>query len=365
MRIAQISPLFESVPPRKYGGTERVVHYLTEELVAQGHDVTLFASGDSETSATLAPGIEKSLRLHAGYDNYQIPHLLMFENVRRRAHEFDIVHFHTDFLHFPTARHFASSTVTTLHGRIDIAHYPELFSEYGDMPLVSISHSQRSPIPDAPWRATVHHGLPTGLYRFQEYPAGYAAFLGRISPDKGPDAAIEIARRAGVKLRMAAKVDPNDRAYFERKIRPLIESDPNVEFIGEIGEEEKSEFLGNAAVLLFPIDWPEPFGLVMIEAMACGTPVVAFPRGAAPEVVEEGVTGFIAASLESAVERVRAIHQIDRKTCHRRATERFSMARVARAYLTVYEDLIAEHRAAQRPPVPAWKTSFSSKIRSI
>ncbi|RMF23117.1 MAG: glycosyltransferase family 4 protein, partial [Deltaproteobacteria bacterium] len=300
MRIAQVAPLYESVPPRLYGGTERVVFHLTEELVRQGHDVTLFASGDSRTSARLCAPVERALRLGDGYDDAIPYHLVELEEVWRHADDFDVIHFHTDYLHFPVARRLGVPHVTTMHGRLDLRDLPPLYKEFRDIPLVSISDAQREPLAGANWVATVYHGLPLDAYHLVERPEGYLAFLGRISPEKRPDRAIEIARRVGIPLKIAAKVDRADRSYYEERIKPLLDG-PGVEFIGEISEREKNEFLGNALALLFPIDWPEPFGLVMIEAMACGTPIVAFRGGSVDEVIDEGVTGVIVEDIEAAV----------------------------------------------------------------
>jgi glycosyltransferase involved in cell wall biosynthesis len=339
MKIAQIAPLAEAVPPKLYGGTERIVSYLTEELVNQGHDVTLFASADSCTSAQLVPCAPKALRLDETVRD-MLPHaLMMLEEVRRRADEFEILHFHTDMLHFPTFRHMSAHTVTTLHGRLDLPDLQPFHRKFAEFPLVSISNQQRWPMPPVNWAGTVHHGLPLDLLRFNPEPRGeYLAFLGRISPEKRPDRAIEIARRTNMKLRIAAKVDGADRQYFEQAIRPLLD-DPLVEFIGEISDQEKNEFLGNAAALLFPVDWPEPFGIVMIEAMACGTPVIAWPHGSVPEVVEPGITGFLVHSIEEAVAAVCGRHALDRGAIRRRFEQRFSAARMARDYVALYRKL--------------------------
>jgi glycosyltransferase involved in cell wall biosynthesis len=345
MRIAQIAPLAEAVPPKLYGGTERIVSYLTEELVRLGHHVTLFASGDSRTSAELVPCTEKALRLYSAVRD-PVPHILMMlEEVRRRTEEFDVLHFHVDMLHFPIFRNMSAHTVTTLHGRLDLPDLQPFYRKFPEFSLVSISNDQRRPMPPVNWAGTVYHGLPLDLLRPTASPsAGYLAFLGRISPEKRPDRAIEIARHAGMPLQMAAKVDNVDREYFERQIRPLL-SDPLVAFIGEIGESQKSDFLGNAAALLFPIDWPEPFGLVTIEAMACGTPVIAFPHGSVSEVIEDGVTGYIVHSVQDAVDAVRRLPRLDRATIRRRFEERFSATRMARDYLDIY-------RTRARTPAP-------------
>ncbi|HEX7779586.1 MAG TPA: glycosyltransferase family 4 protein [Vicinamibacterales bacterium] len=342
MRIAQISPLYESVPPQLYGGTERVVHFLTEELVRQGHDVTLFASGDSVTEAELVPVCPHSLRLDPDSVDAMAHHLLMLEQVFRRADDFDVLHFHIDYLHFPLSRRYSRPNVTTLHGRLNIVDLVPLYREYTDMALVSISDAQRQPLPHARWLATVHHGLPADLFTLQPTPGRYLAFLGRISPEKRVDRAIEIARRAGLPLRVAAKIDESDRAYFEGEIAPLFEL-PFVEYIGEIGESEKQAFLGGARALLFPIDWNEPFGLVMIEAMACGTPVIAWPGGSVAEVMDHGVTGFIVEEIDDAVEATRAVGTLDRRACREVFDQRFTARRMARDYVTVYERLISDN----------------------
>lgn len=346
MRIAQIAPLIESVPPRLYGGTERVVSYLTEELVRLGHEVTLFASGDSVTSAELVPCAPRALRLDPGVRD-PLPHvMLQLERVRQQAHRFDLLHFHTDYCHFPLFRPIAERTVTTLHGRLDLPDLVPIHREFRDMPLVSISEDQRRPMPWARWVGTVHHGLPTGLLPFTAEPQGYLAFLGRISPEKRPDRAIEIACKAGLPLKIFAKVDRADERYFQERIAPLLDH-PLIEFVGEIGEAEKGEALGKALALLFPVDWPEPFGLAMIEAMACGTPVIAFPCGAVPEVVEEGVTGHLVASIDEAVAATRRVRALDRRQVRQRFEERFSAERMAKDYLEVYERL-ARHRSGRR-----------------
>lgn len=339
MRIAQVAPLFESVPPKYYGGTERVVSYLTEELVSQGHDVTLFASGDSVTKARLVAGCQRSLRLDKQCIDKLAHQTVMLERVFQRATEFDIVHFHVDYLHFSLSRREPITNVTTLHGRLDIPDLVPLYQEFRDMPVVSISNAQREPLPWANWQATVYHGLPADLYRFRPEPGSYLAFVGRISPEKRVDRAIEIAKRVRIPLKIAAKVDPVDRHYFKSTIKPLL-CEPLVEFIGEIGEDEKDKFLGNAYALLLPIDWPEPFGLVMVEAIACGTPVIAYRDGAVPEVIEEGHTGFIVEELEDAVEAVRRIPELSRKRCREIFEERFTATRMARDYVKVFERLI-------------------------
>jgi glycosyltransferase involved in cell wall biosynthesis len=338
MRIAQVAPLYESVPPKYYGGTERVVSYLTEELVHQGHDVTLFASGDSVTKARLVAACRRSLRLDRQSVDQLSHQILMLEHVFQRADEFDIIHFHVDYLHFSLSRRQPITHVTTLHGRLDIPDLVPLYQEFRDMPVVSISHVQREPLPWANWQATIYHGIPADMYRFHGDPGRYLAFLGRISPEKRVDRAIEIANRLQIPLKIAAKVDPVDKKYFKREIEPLL-GDPLVKYLGEIGDGEKNEFLGNAYALLLPIDWPEPFGLVIIEAMACGTPVIAFRGGAVPEVLEEGHTGFIVEALEDAVEAVRRVPELSRKRCREVFEQRFTATRMAYDYVRVYERL--------------------------
>lgn len=322
MKIAQIAPLVESVPPRLYGGTERVVSWLTEELVSLGHDVTLFASGDSRTSANLFPVVPRSLRLD-GINNSLPYNIIMLDRVAQRMAEFDILHFHIDFFHYPLFRNMAHKTLTTLHGRQDLPELPDIYRAFPHMPLVSISNSQRTPVPPVNWMGTVYHGLPEKQLHEGEGKGGYLAFLGRICAEKGPEEAVEIARRAGMKLRVAAKVDPVDRPYFEEVVGPLFARSPHVEFVGEIADDQKQAFLGNAKALLFPIQWPEPFGLVMIEAMACGTPVIAFRHGAVPEVLEDGLTGFVVPNVEEAVQAVQNLDRLFRPSIRSRFEERF------------------------------------------
>ena len=338
MRIAQVAPLYESCPPRFYGGTERVVAYLTEELVRLGHDVTLFASGDSVTSARLEAGCAGALRLDGRCRDPLVYHLAMLHRVRQRAVEFDILHFHTDYLHFPLFADSWANTLTTLHGRLDLPDLPLMMRSFPQMPLVSISDAQRRPMAWANWHATVHHGLPADLHRLRGGGGGYLAFLGRISCEKRVDRAVEIARRTGLPLRIAAKIDPADRAYFDGIASVL--DDPLVEFVGEIGDADKGPFLGEAVALLFPIDWPEPFGLVLIEAMATGTPVIAFGHGSVPEIVEDGVTGFIVDSIEAAVAAVPRAAALARPTIRQRFEQRFTAERMARDYLALYRRLL-------------------------
>jgi glycosyltransferase involved in cell wall biosynthesis len=336
MRIAQIAPLYESCPPRFYGGTERVVSYVTEELVRLGHEVALFASGDSHTSASLEAGCEMALRLDDRCKDPLVYHLIMLDRLRRRADEFDFIHFHTDYLHFPLFADCWEKTLTTLHGRLDLPDLPVMMCEYKMMPLVSISDAQRRPMPWANWSGTVLNGLPRNLQRAGYGAGGYLAFLGRISPEKRPDRAIEIARCAGVPLQIAAKVDAVDQEYYESKIVPLLRH-PLIKFIGEISEADKGAFLGNALALLFPIDWPEPFGLVLIEAMANGTPVIAFGCGSVPEIIEDGVSGFIVNDIETATAAVPLALRLDRRAIRQRFEERFTAERMARDYLALYE----------------------------
>jgi glycosyltransferase involved in cell wall biosynthesis len=341
MKIAQVSPLYESVPAVGYGGTERVVSWLTEELVRLGHDVTLFASGDSCTTAKLIPGSAAALRTMPGCKDVLAHHMAMLEKVRQRRHEFDIIHFHTDYLHFPLCREWRVTHVTTLHGRLDLPDLVPLYREFVDLPLISISNRQRDPLSDVNWVGNVYHGLPPNLLRFHSGPGKYLAFIGRISPEKRPDRAIAIATGAGMKLRIAAKVDAVDRPYFEDTIKPLLEQ-PNVEFLGEIGDQQKADFLGNAVACLAPIDWPEPFGLNMIEAMACGTPTIAFRHGSVPEVINPGVSGLIVDSVEEAIEAVEQVRSMSRAACRNAFEERFTSRRMAQDYLRVYEQLVNE-----------------------
>jgi glycosyltransferase involved in cell wall biosynthesis len=338
MRIAQVSPLYESVPPKYYGGTERVVSYLTEELVHQGHDVTLFASGDSITRARLVPGSPVSLRLDPTSIDQLAHHIVMLESVLKRAHEFDVIHFHVDYLHFPMSRRLETPQLTTLHGRLDLPDLLPVYREFPEMPVVSISNSQREPIPGAGWAGTVYHGLPANLYSFREAPGQYLAFLGRISPEKRVDRAIRIACELGIPLKIAAKVDAVDREYFKESIEPLL-AEPGIEYIGEVGEREKDELLGHAMALLFPIDWPEPFGLVLIEALACGTPVVAYRRGSVPELLEDGVTGFLVDSLDDAVRAVERVPTLSRRRCRDAFDARFTASRMAADYVRLYQDV--------------------------
>ena len=342
MKIAQVSPLYEAVPPRLYGGTERVVAHLTDALVELGHEVTLFATGDARTRARLVSVREQALRLDpAPLKSDLAAHMALLSDLADRADEFDLIHFHTDLIHFPFFARMAGRTLTTLHGRLDLKDLPDVYERWPQFPLVSISENQRRPLPHANWVATVPHGFSPEVYRFSAAPQGYFAFLGRMSPEKGPDRAIQIATRLGKPLKMAAKVDRQDLAYFEDVIEPMILANPLVEFLGEIGDRDKSAFLGGAEALLFPIDWPEPFGLVMIEAMACGTPVVAFRCGSTPEVIEDGATGYIVDDVDQAVEAAAIASSLDRAAIRKRFELRFSATAMARRYLDVYRDILA------------------------
>jgi len=345
MKIAQVAPLFESVPPKYYGGTERVVSYLTEELVRQGHQVTLFASGDSVTQAHLVAPCPRALRLDDQCVDQLAHAMVLLEQVFRQAHAFDIIHFHIDYLHFPLSVRQQTPHVTTLHGRLDLPDLVPVYQAFPTMPVVSISYAQRAPLPWLPWQGTVYHGLPEDLYTFRETPGTYLAFLGRISPEKGVDQAISIARQAGMPLKIVAKVDRADREYFQEVIRPLLD-DPLVEYLGEMGEKDKNAFLGQAYALLFPIDWPEPFGLVMIEALACGTPVIAYRCGSVPEVLEDGITGWIVEGCEEAVQAVARVSTLSRARCRQVFAERFSASRMAQDYLRIYQQLL-EARAGR------------------
>jgi glycosyltransferase involved in cell wall biosynthesis len=353
MKIAQIAPLMESVPPRLYGGTERVVSNLTEELVRLGHDVTLFASADSVTSAHLVPCTEQALRLNPAVKDHVPHYMIMMDKVRSQADHFDVLHFHIDAFHAPMFRDIAAKTVTTLHGRQDLTDIQCLYRAIPEMPLVSISNSQRHPIADANFVKTVYHGLPLDVLQPTFEPrGGYLAFLGRISPEKRPDRAIEIACALGLPLKIAAKIEKADEAYFREVISPMLNR-PGVEFVGEIRELEKSKFLGEALALLFPIDWPEPFGLVMIEAMACGTPVLAFRCGSAPEIIDENVTGRLVDTLEEAIRALPHLLRLDRRKVRRRFEERFSAQRMAHDYVNVYRRLAKTAEAELGPTLLA------------
>lgn len=374
MRIAQVAPLAESVPPKGYGGSERVVSWLTEELVQQGHEVTLFASAESQTKAKLIPCARRALR-PAGFRDHTASHLVMLDQVQRRADEFDVIHFHVDLLQFPLFQHLFHKSVTTLHGRLDLPDAHPIYQAYPNMPLVSISDYQRQPMPPVHWAATIHHGLPPNLYAFNAQGGEYLVFLGRIAPEKRPDRAIEIAKRAGVPLKIAAKVDHVDQEYFKCEIEPLL-GDPLIEFLGEINDREKSDLLGAALALVFPIDWPEPFGLVMIEAMSTGTPVIAWRNGSVPEVVEDGLTGAIVDSIEAATSAVQKVAQLDRSNIRGRFESRFTAARMAADYVEVYHEIRANlskqmhvknrnnsmNGHLSRPPSPRASARSSSRI---
>ena len=341
MKIAQVAPLFESVPPHGYGGTERVVSYLTEELVRQGHQVTLFASGDSVTQAQLVAACARSLRLDQACVDQLAHHIVLLEQVFRQASAFDLIHFHIDYWHFPLSVRQPIPTVTTLHGRLDVSDLVPVYQLFPSLPVVSISDAQRAPLPWVNWLGTVYHGLPEDLYTFRETPGTYLAFLGRLSPEKGVEQAIAIAQQVGMPLKIAAKVDPKDREYFREVVQPLLHQTSLVEYIGEVGGDHKDAFLGEASALLFPIDWPEPFGLVMIEAMACGTPVIAYRRGAVPEVLEDGVTGWMVEGIEEAVQAVARVPLLSRARCRQVFEERFSASRMVHDYVKLYRQVLA------------------------
>ena len=339
MRIAQVAPLFESVPPALYGGTERVVAHLTNELVSLGHEVTLFASGESRTRAELVPMCTRPLRLDPTCRDHVACHVLMIERVASQADRFDVVHFHTGSIHLPLFRRLDVAHVTTMHGRLDLPELRPLYREFSEAPHVSISDAQREFLPDANWIGTVHHGFPRELFRFYPQPGEYLSFLGRISPEKRVDRAIAIATALGCRLKIAAKIDNADAAYFHQAVEPLLDH-PLVEYIGEIGDDDKNEFLGRARALLFPIDWPEPFGLVMIEALACGTPVVAFRGGSVDEVIDHGSTGFVVDSIDPAIAATRQVDRLDRRQCRRVFERRFTARRMAEQYVDIYSQVI-------------------------
>jgi glycosyltransferase involved in cell wall biosynthesis len=339
MKIAQVAPIFERVPPVTYGGTERVVSYLTEELVRQGHEVTLFASGDSITAANLVATVECSLRLASLQQDWLVYQTMLLDQVGMMAHEFDIIHFHTDYYHFPLAKRLPVPHVTTLHGRLDLPELVPLYRHFCDVPVISISDNQRTPLPWAAWQGTVYHGLPPDLYSLSPKTGDYFVFVGRISPEKRVDRAIEVARHAGKRLYIAAKVDKADEVYFDACIKPLLR-DPLVEYLGEVGEEDKHRLLQGAAALLFLIDWPEPFGLVVIEALACGTPVLAYGNGSVPEIVDDGITGFIVSNQEEAFAAADRLDELDRAKCRRVFEQRFTSKRMADDYLALYRRLL-------------------------
>jgi len=352
MRIAQISPLWESVPPLRYGGTERVVHYLTEELVRRGHDVVLFASGDSQTSAELRPVVPQALRLGGVSGDPTVHEIIQLDRVVEQADQFDILHFHTGHVHFPVATRLAVPFLNTLHGPLSAPEQIRLYEHFQQVPLVSISEAQRRPVPRAHWLGTIHHGLPSDLYALNPSPSGYLAFIGRISPEKRLDRAIEIAAAVGLPLRVAAKVDRADQAYYRDVIAPLLADNPLVEFIGEVDDAGKQELLGGALALLFPIDWPEPFGLVMIEANACGTPVIAWRNGSTPEVIRPGVNGELVESIDEAVAAVRRIDLLDRARIRADFETRFSVSRQAEQYERLYRHQIQVRQSSSRNVVP-------------
>ena len=335
MKIAQIAPLVESVPPKYYGGTERIVSYLTEELVLMGHDVTLYASGDSITKARLRPKTQRALRLDRHSIDAVADHVFLAECVFQDSAEFDIIHSHIDYIAYPLFRRMQTPHLTTLHGRLDIPNLYNLYREFDDIPLVSISNSQRLPLSWANWLGTVYHGLPAGLYEYNEKQGEYLAFIGRISPEKRVDFAIEVAKKADMPLKIAAKIDKVDKEYFDTVIKPLLDH-PLIEYIGEINDAEKKEFFCNAYALLFLVEWPEPFGLVMIESMACGTPVVAMMHGAVPEVMEQGVTGYVVKDMEGAVKAVKEVGTLSRKGCREVFEDKFTARRMAEDYLDIY-----------------------------
>ena len=339
MKIAQVSPLYESVPPRLYGGTERVVSWLSEELLRQGHQVTVFASGDSLTNARLIPVCPQALRLDPDCMDPLAHHIYLVEQVRQHKNEFDLIHFHIDYLHFSMSRREELPQLTTLHGRLDTADLVPLYREFSEMPVVSISDAQRAPLPWINWQGTVHHGMPEDRFVPSLKPGKYLAVLGRVSPEKGVDKAIEIALGAGMPLKIAAKIDRADKDFFEAHIKPSLNHEL-IEFIGEIGDLEKNEFLANAAALLFPINWSEPFGIVLIEAMACGLPVIAYPLGSVPEIIEEGVSGFLVHNVQDAIRAVKNLSAIDRQRCRKAFERRFSDKRMAHDYLTIYERIV-------------------------
>jgi glycosyltransferase involved in cell wall biosynthesis len=358
MKIAQVAPLWESVPPTLYGGTERVVSFITEELVRQGHDVTLFASGDSTTTATLVPMCPEALRLSKVITNYDAPPTAMLERVFSSAKDFDIIHSHLEFLPFPLARRSPTPVLTTLHARLDLPELVPLFKTFSDLPVVSISDAQRTPLPFLNWQATVHHGLPKDLYSFHAAQGKYLVFLGRVAPEKGLDQAIEIAKRVDMPLRIGAKIDPTNLEYYRAVIEPLLDH-PLIEFVGEITDLEKDDFLGDAYAQLCPYDWPEPFGLVFIESLACGTPVIAYRRGSVPEIIDHGATGFVCETLEEMAHSVRHVSVLERTRCRQVFESRFTTERMVRDYLRVYEQLSGKSQAAA--PCPDQATVLEEK----
>jgi glycosyltransferase involved in cell wall biosynthesis len=362
MRIAQIPPLYESIPPKLYGGTERVVSYLTEELVNQGHEVTLFGTKDSITTANLYPICDQAIRLNPDCRDAIAWHVYQLQLVLENANEFDIIHFHNDYLHFPFSSQGHYRHITTLHGRLDLPDLKPIYKKFHHIPVVSISNNQRRPLSDINWVSTVYHGLPKDMYQAGDGKGNYLAFLGRISPEKRPDRAIEIAKRTGIPLKIAAKVDKADEEYFQEKIKPLLEH-PLIEFIGEIGDDQKEEFLGNALALLFPIDWPEPFGMVMIEALATGTPVIAFNHGSVPEIIEHGKTGFVVDNMEQAIDAVEKIHSLHRSICRQTFEHSFTSTVMAENYAALYEKICRKEGKIlhlQAPPNWSPKEKYAS-----
>jgi glycosyltransferase involved in cell wall biosynthesis len=347
MRIAQVPPLYESVPPLLYGGTERVVSYLTEELVNQGHEVTLFGTKDSVTRAKLFPVCEQAIRLSKDCKDPLAWHIYQMQLVLEQSDEFEVIHFHNDYLHFPFSRLAGYNHITTLHGRLDLDDLKPIYRMFHDIPLVSISNNQRQPFSTVNWIGTVYHGLPQHLYRQGRGDGGYLAFLGRISPEKRPDRAIEIAKRAGIPLKIAAKVDAADLEYYKKYIEPLLDH-PLIEYIGEIGEDKKGAFLGNAMALVFPIDWPEPFGMAMIEALANGTPVIGFNCGSVPEIIDHGKTGFIVNNIDQALEAVDNLHLIDRNRCRNTFEQLYTATTMAENYVLFYEALFNKRNRSSK-----------------
>jgi glycosyltransferase involved in cell wall biosynthesis len=361
MRIAQVAPLFEAVPPKLYGGTERVIHYLTQELVARGHDVTLFASADSKTTARLISSAGQALRLNSECTDAMPHHVVQLEEVMARHHMFDIIHFHTDYFHFPFSSRISTPCLTTLHGRLDIPDLQAVFNKFPRQPVVSISDSQRKPLPQANWLGTVYHGLPAKLHALNREQGKYLAFIGRISPEKGVDAAIEIAIASNRPLKIAAKIDKADQAYYETHVKSLLDH-PLISYIGEIDEEQKTHFLGNASALLFPINWEEPFGIVMIEAMSCGTPVIAFDHGSVPEIIDEWLTGFIVNTIPEAVSAIEKIPELSRVTIRKMFEQKFTAARMTDDYLDLYEGLLrARSKQFLQTPSTGEPRSYSKK----
>jgi glycosyltransferase involved in cell wall biosynthesis len=349
MKIAQVAPLYESVPPKLYGGTERIVSYLTEELIKQGHDVTLFASGDSVTKARLIPAVKKSLRLQNEFVDSVAHHIVLIQEVIERANEFDIIHFHIDYLHYPFSQLISTPHLTTLHGRLDLPDLQNVYNKFSKQPVVSISNDQRRSLPQANWIGTVYHGIPVDLFNSGEGKGNYLAFLGRISPEKGLEKAIEWSKASQTKLKIAAKVDDADKKYFEEKIKHFLD-DPLVEFLGEVNEEQKRSFLCNGSALVFPIDWNEPFGIVMIEAMACGTPVIAYSKGSVPEVIDEGMSGFIVKNTQEAVDIIHKISDFPREKVRRVFEKRFIVERMTKDYVELYKQL-CENKKLQSKPI--------------